>query len=147
MPIVYKSRREIELMRRAGQVACQILAKMREAAVVGVTTLELDELEDLADLLDRPLQPLITPEYRWHLVYANAYGIDPPARFTTLARALDVDPDCSLALAVDGLVHTNLLRQLDVASDRYDHAIRANPSNALAWLLRAGAAEELEAGS
>jgi len=33
MPIVYKSRREIELMRRAGQVACQILAKMREAAV------------------------------------------------------------------------------------------------------------------
>jgi methionyl aminopeptidase len=44
MPIVYKSRREIELMRRAGQVACQILAKMREAAVVGVTTLELDEL-------------------------------------------------------------------------------------------------------
>src|SRR5881392_397021 len=44
MPIVYKSRRKIELMRRAGQVACQILAKMREAAVPSVTTLELDEL-------------------------------------------------------------------------------------------------------
>ena len=41
MPIIYKSRREIELMRRAGQVACQILAKMREAAVPGVTTFEL----------------------------------------------------------------------------------------------------------
>jgi hypothetical protein len=54
--------------------------------------LELTELEDLADLLDRPLQPLITPEYRWHLVYANVYGLDPPARFTTLARSLDVDP-------------------------------------------------------
>jgi len=54
--------------------------------------LELSELEDLADLLDRPLQPLITPEYRWNLVYANAYGLDPPARFTTLARSLDVDP-------------------------------------------------------
>ena len=54
--------------------------------------LEISELEDLADLLDRPLQPLITPEYRWHLVYAAAYGIDPPARFTTLARSLDVDP-------------------------------------------------------
>jgi hypothetical protein len=54
--------------------------------------LELTELEDLADLLDRPLQPLITPEYRWNLVFANAYGLDPPARFTTLARALDVDP-------------------------------------------------------
>src|SRR5688572_12364618 len=33
--------------------------------------LELTELEDLADLLDRPLQPLITPEYRWNLVYAS----------------------------------------------------------------------------
>src|SRR5436190_3601221 len=44
LPIVYKSRREIELMRRAGQVACQILAKMRAAAVAGVTTFELDEL-------------------------------------------------------------------------------------------------------
>ena len=54
--------------------------------------LEITELEDLADLVDRPLQPLITPEYRWHLVLASAYGLDPPARFTTLARSLDVDP-------------------------------------------------------
>ncbi|HMG52408.1 MAG TPA: hypothetical protein VK601_02975 [Kofleriaceae bacterium] len=54
--------------------------------------LELTELEDLADLLDRPLQPLITPEYRWNLVFATTYGVDPPARFTTLARTLDVDP-------------------------------------------------------
>ncbi len=53
--------------------------------------LEIDELEDLADQLDRPLQPLIAPEYRWHLVYSAAYGLDPPARFTTLARSLDVD--------------------------------------------------------
>ncbi len=53
--------------------------------------LELTALEDLADLIDRPLQPLITPEYRWHLVFAAAYGAEPPARFTTLARSLDVD--------------------------------------------------------
>jgi methionyl aminopeptidase len=44
MPIDYKSRRQIELMRRAGQVACQILARMREASVPGVTTGELDDL-------------------------------------------------------------------------------------------------------
>ena len=59
--------------------------------------LELTELEDLADLLDRPLQPLITPEYRWNLVFAATYGVDPPARFTTLARTLDVDPAASAA--------------------------------------------------
>jgi hypothetical protein len=53
--------------------------------------LELSELEDLADLLDRPLQPLIAPEYRWHLVYARAYGVEPNARFLTLQRQLEVE--------------------------------------------------------
>src|SRR5688572_27397636 len=51
--------------------------------------LELAELEDLADTLDRPIQPLIAPEYRWHMVYATAYALDPPARYSTLARSLD----------------------------------------------------------
>src|SRR5689334_23073929 len=53
--------------------------------------LEISQLEDLADLLDRGLQPLIAPEYRWNLVFAAAYGLDPPARFTQLARTLDGD--------------------------------------------------------
>jgi methionyl aminopeptidase len=44
MPIILKTRREIEMMRRAGQVAFRILTMMREGAVVGVTTFELDEL-------------------------------------------------------------------------------------------------------
>jgi adenylate cyclase len=51
-------------------------------------------------------------------------------------RALDLDPDCSLALAIDGFVHTNLLKKLDVALERYNQAIAANPSNPLAWLLK-----------
>jgi len=51
-------------------------------------------------------------------------------------RALDVDPRCSLALAIDGLVHTNLLKRLDVAADRYQQAIDANPNDSLAWLLK-----------
>jgi hypothetical protein len=59
--------------------------------VLVCSPLEISELEDLADLLDRPLQPLITPEYRWHLVYAKAYRVEAPARFTTLARQLEVD--------------------------------------------------------
>lgn len=51
-------------------------------------------------------------------------------------RSLDTDPDCSLALAIDGFVHTHLLRKLDVAEERYDLALRSNPNNSLAWLLR-----------
>jgi hypothetical protein len=59
--------------------------------VLVCSPLEISELEDLADLLDRPLQPLITPEYRWHLVYSRAYRVEAPARFSTLARQLEVD--------------------------------------------------------
>ncbi|HEY7090255.1 MAG TPA: type I methionyl aminopeptidase [Tepidisphaeraceae bacterium] len=44
MPIVIKTRREIEMMRRAGQVGCEILAKMREAVAPGVSTFELNEI-------------------------------------------------------------------------------------------------------
>ncbi len=51
-------------------------------------------------------------------------------------RALDTDPQCSLALAVDGFVHTNLLKRLDLGKQRYDLALEINPSDALAWLLR-----------
>ena len=44
MAIELKSRREMEMMRRAGQVAHEILAKMERGAAAGVSTLELDEL-------------------------------------------------------------------------------------------------------
>src|SRR4051812_17879417 len=42
MPIVIKTRREIEMMRRAGQVGCEILAKMRQAVAPGVTNEHLN---------------------------------------------------------------------------------------------------------
>jgi adenylate cyclase len=51
-------------------------------------------------------------------------------------RALDTNPQCTLALAMDGFVHTNLLKRLDIARQRYDLALEINPSDALAWLLR-----------
>jgi tetratricopeptide (TPR) repeat protein len=34
------------------------------------------------------------------------------------------------------MVHTNLLKRLDVAQERYDLALRANPNDSLAWLLK-----------
>lgn len=51
-------------------------------------------------------------------------------------RSIDADPNCSLALVVDGLVHTTLLKRLDIGLEQYDLAIEANPNDSLAWLLR-----------
>jgi methionyl aminopeptidase len=44
MPIIIKSRFEIERMRRAGRLACEILEKMRNAVAPGVSTQSLDDL-------------------------------------------------------------------------------------------------------
>ncbi|HMB94438.1 MAG TPA: type I methionyl aminopeptidase [Tepidisphaeraceae bacterium] len=44
MPIIIKTRREIEMMRRAGQVGFDILMRMREIVAPGVTTSELNEI-------------------------------------------------------------------------------------------------------
>jgi adenylate cyclase len=38
--------------------------------------------------------------------------------------------------AVDGIVHTTLLKRLDIAAERSDKAIASNPNDSLAWLLR-----------
>ncbi|MCX5747373.1 MAG: hypothetical protein NT062_33320 [Proteobacteria bacterium] len=79
--------------------------------VLVCSPLEISHLEDLADLIDRPLQPLITPEYRWHLAFATAYGLTPPARFTTLARTLDVDaPDPAIGRARSVIIEEAIVR-------------------------------------
>ena len=44
MSVILKSKAEIEAMRESGRVVGTILARLREAAKPGVTTLELDEL-------------------------------------------------------------------------------------------------------
>ncbi len=55
---------------------------------------------------------------------------------TYVSRALDCNPADPLALTVNGLVHTNLVRNLDVAWSSYEQAISLNPSEALALLHR-----------
>jgi class 3 adenylate cyclase/tetratricopeptide (TPR) repeat protein len=77
----------------------------------------------------------------WHVLRVQQGWSEDPQRDTYLAsectkRALDVDPDNSLALAVNGFVHVNLLKKFDVAEDSYERALAANPSNAFAWLLK-----------
>jgi class 3 adenylate cyclase/TolB-like protein/tetratricopeptide (TPR) repeat protein len=78
---------------------------------------------------------------KWHVLRVQQGWCTDPAVERQLAldcarRALDSDPRCSLALAVSGLVHTNLMKQLDVALEHYDLALRVNPNDALAWLLK-----------
>jgi len=77
----------------------------------------------------------------WHMLHVLQGWSDDPRRDAHLAlecskRALDMDPDDSLALAVSGFVHVNLLKEFGVAQESYERALTANPSNALAWLLK-----------
>jgi class 3 adenylate cyclase/TolB-like protein/Tfp pilus assembly protein PilF len=97
----------------------------------------------LDTLIDRASRQAIPQAWlaKWHVLRVQqGWSPDPEqdARMALrcTAQALDTDPDCSLALAIDGFVHTNLLKQLDVAEERYDRAIRTTPSEPLAWLLK-----------
>jgi class 3 adenylate cyclase/TolB-like protein len=78
---------------------------------------------------------------KWYVLRVQqGWSLDPEqdARLAlqSTAHALDTDPTCSLALTMDGLVHTNLLKRLDIAEERYGRAIQNNPSDSLAWLLK-----------
>lgn len=50
-------------------------------------------------------------------------------------RALDNDPGCALALAMQGFVYCHTLRDLDTARSCLEDALRLNPSESLAWLF------------
>ena len=96
-------------------------------------------LEALVDRAPRQAAPLAWMA-QWHVLRNQQGWSISPAQDAAIAldysrRALDADPSCSLALVVAGSVHTNLLRRLDVAMERYDEAIRSDPSNPFAWLL------------
>jgi tetratricopeptide (TPR) repeat protein len=78
---------------------------------------------------------------KWHVLRVQQGWSDDPQQDAQLAmrctkQALDVDPHCSLALAIDGFVHTNLLKKLDIAKERYELALLNNPNDSLAWLLK-----------
>ena len=51
-------------------------------------------------------------------------------------RALDSDPECDLALVVDGQVNTHFLKRLDNAMDSYQKAVEVNPNSSFAWLVK-----------
>jgi adenylate cyclase len=78
---------------------------------------------------------------KWHVLrvqqgWSENVTQDARAALDLTKRALNSDPESSLALAVDGLVHTNLLKNFEIARERYDKALLSSPNNSFALLLR-----------
>lgn len=78
---------------------------------------------------------------KWHVLRASqGWSVDPQsdaAKASELTkRALDNDPNCSLALTMDGLVKVNLLRDFATGETTYARALDVNPNDSLAWLLK-----------
>ncbi|MCE9572147.1 MAG: hypothetical protein K8W52_03215 [Deltaproteobacteria bacterium] len=77
-------------------------------------------LEDLADVLDLPVQPLIVPEYRWHVVFARDFDKQAAARFATLAKQAEV----ATSTAPVGRARTVIVDDPREASDSMpDHVV------------------------
>jgi len=78
---------------------------------------------------------------KWHILRAHqGWSADPAASASraddSAKRALDHDPECSLALTIAGMVQTYFHRRLDRGEALYRQALAANPNDALAWLLK-----------
>lgn len=78
---------------------------------------------------------------RWHLFrvvqgWSQDRDKDGRMALSYADRALDIDPESSLALTMAGNVHTSYLRDLETAERFYDAALTANPNESLAWLQK-----------
>lgn len=78
---------------------------------------------------------------KWYVLRVTRGVVEDPAEDARRAldqtrRAIDADPSCALALAMEGFVYCHLLRDLDRASDRLDRATAVGPNEPLAWLFR-----------
>jgi len=77
----------------------------------------------------------------WHVMKVSQGWSDDVAAEGRFAldcarRAGDSDPNCSIAIAMDGWVHTHLFKRFDIAADRFDVAVEVNPYDSLVWLLK-----------
>lgn len=77
---------------------------------------------------------------KWYVMRASQGWSSSPDRDARLAldathRALDADPNCALALTIEGMVQSNLLKNLDKAEEQHRLALEKNPNESLAWLF------------
>lgn len=78
---------------------------------------------------------------RWHVLRTVQGWTDNAARevedaLSFTARALDLDPENTLALVCEGQVLAHLAHRFDDAQDRYDTALASNPNDANGLALR-----------
>jgi TolB-like protein len=80
---------------------------------------------------------------KWHVLRFNReqgwaidYKRETQEALDCTRRALDADSHCTLALTINGLVHTNMLKEFDIGQEQYEHALQINPNDSLAWLLK-----------
>jgi len=107
------------------------------------TRSEFDRVREMLEYLIDRHRRLPTPRAwlaKWHVLRVtrglSSGGHDETKRaLEQTQRALDVDPACSLALAIEGFVHCHMLKDLDGAAERYESALSVNPNDSLAWLF------------
>ncbi|MDU8928209.1 winged helix-turn-helix domain-containing protein [Alisedimentitalea sp. MJ-SS2] len=78
---------------------------------------------------------------RWHVLRTVQGWTEDPGReardaLSFTSRALDLDPDNSLALVCEGQVLAHLAHRLDEAEERYETALISNPNDAQGRALR-----------
>ena len=78
---------------------------------------------------------------KWYVLRVTRGLVPDPTQDAAVAidhtrRAMQADPSCSLALAMQGFVKCHMLRDLDGAMTTFDSAIGMNPSDSLAWLFK-----------
>lgn len=78
---------------------------------------------------------------KWYILsiikgYSTSRGDDTARALDCTARALDLSPESSFCLTMDGFVHGNIIGDSAFAEQRYSTALEINPNESLAWLLR-----------
>jgi adenylate cyclase len=78
---------------------------------------------------------------KWYIMRIIRGLSDSPERDAKLAleqthRALDIEPDNALTLAVEGHAYCQLLGDFELAETKLSRALRANPNEPLAWLFK-----------
>jgi DNA-binding SARP family transcriptional activator/TolB-like protein len=78
---------------------------------------------------------------KWHVFKINQgwsqdRDADAQVALQCATRAIESDPASSIALTVDAWANLSLGRRYDIAEQRFEQAVGANPSDSTAWLLK-----------